>query len=95
MSITLKFFMIRRGLTLEKMATKSNSQSPDELIAYAQSLNIGVTKEDETLIRDYYSSVTEHLESEDSLSSVTEPARNTQPVPNKRTYGKKRVGKNV
>ena len=53
MSITLKFFMIRRGLTLEKMATKSNSQSPDELIAYAQSLNIGVTKEDETLIRDY------------------------------------------
>jgi len=95
MSITLKFFMIRRGLTLEKMATKSNSQSPDVLIAYAQSLNIGVTKEDETLIRDYYSSVTEHLEIEDSLSTAVEPERDTQPVLNKRTYGKMKVGKNV
>ena len=95
MSITLKFFMIKRGLTLEKMATKSNSQSPDELIAYAQSLNIGVTKEDETLIRDYCTSVTAHLESEDSLSTVVEPTHDSQPVLNKRTYGKMKVGKNV
>lgn len=95
MSITLKFFMIRRGLTMQKMATMSNAQSPDELIAYAQKLGIGVTKEDEGLIREYYSSIAEHLESESSLSSAAEPTHDTQPVLNKRTYSKKKAGKNV
>lgn len=94
MSITLKFFMIKRGLTVEKMANKSNSQTPEDLISYAKSLDIGVTKADETLIRDYFASrqlvVEEEPQVNDQVVLDAPP-----PVLDKRPRGKKKAGKNV
>lgn len=94
MSITLKFFMVKRGLTVEKMANKSNSQTPEDLISYARSLDIGVTKADESLIREYF-------ESRQAVVNVDPPANDQvnvdspPPVIEKKTRGKKKAGKNV
>lgn len=96
MSITLKFFMIKRGLTVEKMAVKSNSKTPAELITYAKSLNIGVTAADEALINEYYASQpVEANEPPQPETAVITPDEGEKPVPDKKKRGKKNVGKDV
>ena len=96
MAITLKFFMIKRGLTVEKLALKSNAKTPAELIAYAKTLDVGVTLADEILIRDYFTSLPainntpEQNETPDIIVAEGEKS-----VPEKKKRGKKRVGKNV
>jgi len=96
MAITLKFFMIKRGLTVEKLALKSNAKTPAELIAYAKTLDVGVTLADESLISDYYASLAvenitpAQLEPPDSIVAERE-----KHVPVQKKRGKKRVGKNV
>lgn len=94
MSITLKFFMIKRGLTVEKMVNKSNSRTPEDLISYARSLNIGVSKADEALIRDYFESLQTAVKVEPP--ALEQDVLDTpQPVHVKRARGKKKVGKDV
>lgn len=96
MAITLKFFMIKRGLTVEKMALKSNAKTPDELIAYAKSLNIGVTSADEVLIRDYFTSLPDiNSTPEQNETPDIIVAEGEKPMPEKKKRGKKSVGKNV
>lgn len=94
MSITLKFFMIKRGLTVEKMANKSNSRTPEDLISYARSLNIGVTKADEALILNYFESLQAEVKVEPpTLEQVVVDA--PLPVHPPPARGKKKAGKNV
>jgi len=95
MSITLKFFMIKRGLTVEKLALKSNAQTPDDLIAYARSLNIGVTSSDESLVKDYFEKANKLPPEEVKVELQQAPPEEETPVPVTRTRGKKKAGKNV
>lgn len=98
MSITLKFFMIKRGLTIEKMVQKSNATSIDELISYAKSLNISVTEADQTLVKDYFSMLSANLAARQAVitaGSIELDVGNTQPVLEKKKRGKKSVGGNV
>lgn len=95
MSITLKFFMIKRGLTIEKLALKSNSQTPDDLISYARSLNIGVTDADESLVKDYFEKSNKLPPDESKVELQQAPPVEEAPVPVTRTRGKKKAGKNV
>lgn len=94
MSITLKFFMIKRGLTIEKMVNKSNSKTPEDLISYAKSLDIGVTKADESLVNDYFEALQTGMD-EVSPESDHVVVNTPPPVHEKRARGKKKVGKNV
>lgn len=93
MAITLKFFMIKRGLTVEKMAAKSNARSAEELIAYARTLNIGVTAADEALVKDYFATITTEVLAADSATDTEQ--EEVKPVLEKKKRGKKSVGKNV
>ena len=98
MSITLKFFMIKRGLTIEKLVQKSNATSIDELISYAKSLNISVTEADQTLVKDYFSTLSANLAAQHTpitADSIELDIGNTQPVLEKKKRGKKSVGGNV
>jgi len=98
MSITLKFFMIKRGLTIEKLVQKSNATSIDELISYAKSLNISVTEADQTLVKDYFSTLSANLAASPTpitAGSIELDIGNTQPVLEKKKRGKKSVGDNV
>jgi len=97
MSITLKFFMIKRGLTIEKLVQKSNATSIDELISYAKSLNISVTEADQTLVKDYFSTLSANLAAPPPITagSIELDIGNTQPVLEKKKRGKKSVGDNV
>lgn len=96
MAITLKFFMIKRGLTVEKMALKSNAKTPDELIAYAKTLDVGVTPADEALIRDHYASLpaVNNAPDQNETPDII-VAEGDKPVPEQKKRGKKRVGKDV
>ena len=95
MSITLKFFMIKRGLTIEKLALKSNAQTPDDLIAYARSLNIGVTNADESLVKDYFEKANKLPLEEVKVNQQQPPTIEEAPVQVTRTRGKKKAGNNV
>ena len=96
MAITLKFFMIKRGLTVEKMALKSNAKTPDDLVNYAKSLNIGVTAADEVMIRDYYTSLAAANIPPDQVEIPASPVHEgDKPVLEKKKRGKKSVGKDV
>lgn len=95
MAITLKFFMIKRGLTIEKMAQKSNAQTPDDLIAYARALNIGVTSADESLVKDYFEKANKFPPEEVKVDQQQPPTIEEAPVPVTRARGKKKAGKNV
>lgn len=97
MAITLKFFMIKRGLTIDKMAQKSGSSTPEGLIDYAKSLNIGVTETDEKLVREYFAKLNDVSEKEVQVQekTVIELPAPTAPVLETKKRGKKRAGKNV
>lgn len=96
MAITLKFFMIKRGLTVEKLALKSNAKTPAELIAYAKTLDVGVTLADESLISDYYASLAvENITPTQIETPVIIESEREKPAAIQKKRGKKRVGKNV
>lgn len=98
MSITLKFFMIKRGLTIEKLVQKSNATSIDELISYAKSLNISVTEADQSLVKDYFATLAANILAQGALIAGVRAeldAGNTQTAPEKKKRSKKSVGDNV
>jgi len=57
MAISLKFFMIKRGLSIDALVEKSGAKSAEELIDYAKTLSVGVTANDEADVRNYFSSI--------------------------------------
>lgn len=57
MAISLKFFMIKRGLSIDALVEKSGAKSAEELIDYAKTLSVGVTANDETDVRNYFASI--------------------------------------
>ena len=46
MSITLKFFMIKRGFTHEKLVNKAGAQSVDDVLNYVRGLGVAPTPND-------------------------------------------------
>jgi len=57
MAISLKFFMIKRGLSIDALVEKSGAKSAGELIDYAKTMSVGVTANDEADVRNYFSSI--------------------------------------
>ena len=57
MAISLKFFMIKRGLSIAALVEKSGAKSAEELIDYAKTLSVGVTANDEADVRNYFLSI--------------------------------------
>ena len=57
MAISLKFFMIKRGLSIDALVEKSGAKSAEELIDYVKTLTVGVTSNDETDVRNYFTSI--------------------------------------
>ncbi len=57
MAISLKFFMIKRGLSFDKLAEMSGAKSAKELINYVSGLSVGVTPNDEIDVQNYFTSI--------------------------------------
>ncbi len=57
MAISLKFFMIKRGLSIDALVEKSGAKSAEELVDYVKTLSVGVTANDEVVVRDYFASI--------------------------------------
>lgn len=87
MAISLKFFMVKRGLSFDKLVEKSGSKSVEELLSYVSTLSVGVTANDEADVRNYFASI-------EPTASVDE-AEPTQDLKPKRRQSKKSGGSNV
>jgi hypothetical protein len=57
MAISLKFFMIKRGLSFDKLVEKSGAKSAEDLVRYMRGLSVGVTANDEADVRNYFASI--------------------------------------
>lgn len=56
MSITLKFFMIKRGLTHEKLVEKSGAQNSSDVLNHVRSLGVAPTDNDIAELEAFFSS---------------------------------------
>lgn len=50
MGVDLQFYMIKRGLTIEKIIEKNNIQSLDEFLKHASRMGVSVNKHSHALI---------------------------------------------
>lgn len=95
MSIDLKFFMLKRGLTIEKMIQQSGAKTASDLINYAKSLDIAIAPNDENQINSHFQeSNAEHAPNDVTLETVL-TLNNNQPVLEKKSRGRKKAGKDV
>lgn len=61
MSITLKFFMIKRGFTHEKLVSKAGAQTVDDVLSYVRGLGVAPTENDVTELKDFFATKTRDL----------------------------------
>ena len=87
MAISLKFFMIKRGLSFDKLVEKSGAKSAEELVRYMRGLSVGVTANDEADVRNYFASI--------EPTAAVDEAEPTQDVHHKRRRSKKSGGSDV
>ena len=59
MSITLKFFMIKRGLTHEKLVEKTGAQTSSEVLSHVRSLGVAPTDNDIAELEAFFTSKTQ------------------------------------
>jgi len=57
MAISLKFFMIKRGLSFDKLVEMSGAKSTKDLVDYVSGLSVGVTANDEADVQNYFASI--------------------------------------
>jgi len=87
MAISLKFFMIKRGLSFDKLVEKSGAKSTEDLVRYMRGLSVGVTANDEADVRNYFASI--------EPTAAVDEAEPTQDVKPKRRRSKKSGGSDV
>ncbi len=90
MSVALTFFMTKRGLTIEKLAQKSNAKNASDLIAHIKIHDIAISPDDEQQINDYFAALQTVPQAEVNVIEAID-----QPVLEKKARGKKKVGKDV
>jgi hypothetical protein len=62
MSITLKFFMIKRGFTHEKLVSKAGAQTADDVLSYVRGLGVAPTENDVAELEAFFATKTRVLE---------------------------------
>jgi|LakMenEpi03Aug12_release.lakeMendotaPanAssembly.Ray.scaffolds.fasta_scaffold403684_3 hypothetical protein len=62
MSITLKFFMIKRGFTHEKLVSKADAQTADDVLRYVRGLGVAPTANDVAELEAFFATKTRVLE---------------------------------
>ncbi len=87
MAISLKFFMIKRGLSFNKLVEKSGAKSAEEFLSYVRGLSVGVTVSDEAEVHNYFSSI--------MPTTTVDEVESMQDDKPKRRQSKKSGGSNV
>ncbi len=72
MSITLKFFMIKRGFTYEKLLSKSGAQTSADLLDYVRGIGVTPTENDITELSAFFESRSSNESTSTTEFSTTE-----------------------
>ncbi len=88
MAISLKFFMIKRGLSFDKLAEMSGAKSAKELINYVSGLSVDATPNDEIDVQNYFTSIARVPDADETAA-----AENTDTVDDKSDKPKRRRSK--
>jgi hypothetical protein len=89
MAISLKFFMIKRGLSFDKLVEMSGAKSTKDLVDYVSGLSVGVTASDEVDVQNYFASIAPSLDTAESASPENADVVVGQDDKPKRRRGKK------
>lgn len=84
MTITLKFFMIKRGFTHEKLASKAGAQSVDDVLSYVRGLGVAPTENDVAELAAFFATKTRVIEEPADTVKVDTPTDAEEQVKPKR-----------